>query len=358
MGEITFSQRSATKVDHLLAQCAGRCDTIIIVADSNTSRLVVPKLIEGNPRLAESPIFTFPAGEESKTIATTADLWHFLTQHKATRHSIIVNVGGGVVSDLGGFAASTYMRGLRFINVPTTLLSAVDASVGGKNGIDFAGNKNMVGTFSHPEGVAVTTEHLATLPVKEIKSGYAEMVKHAMLSSTTMFDATLDFDLSTPFTDSSDWIELIEANVEVKRRIVEADFKESGLRKALNLGHTIGHAVESVALHRKAAMPHGYAVAWGLLGAMVLSHIAIGAPATKIYPLAQFVKELYGPFPFDCSSNDSLIEAMRHDKKNSCDNDTFNFTLLEEIGHPVTNCELSEQQIIASLDIVRDLTGA
>lgn len=261
-----------------------------------------------------------------------------------------------MITDLAGFAASTFMRGVRCINVPTTLLGAIDAAVGGKTAINFEGMKNMVGTFHHPEVVVVDPTLFATLTVSEVLSGWGEMIKHALLDSRDMLGHLLNADPARPFSDSS-WNELIDSSIVLKRSVVEEDFKENGRRKILNLGHTAAHAFEAAAWkYLSSPLPHGYAVAWGLIVDLVLSRMLLGLDSAVLYAVAAQVKEYYPPFPFKCDLNDALIELMTHDKKNR-NADEINFTLLRAPGDPAPDCNVGREDIAIALDITRDLLG-
>ena len=233
-----------------------------------------------------------PAGDINKNLDSAQTVWNALQKGGATRKSLLVNIGGGVVTDLGGFAAATFKRGIRFINIPTTLLSAVDAAVGGKTGVNFNGLKNEIGVFKEAETVIISTVFFSTLPERELKSGYAEMLKHGLLDGEAVYNKLLDYDFDNVAGNAL--LRLVEESVNVKRRIVEQDPFEQGLRRALNLGHTAGHAFESLALKRNSPVPHGYAVAWGMVVEAVLSHTEKGFPSAELYRLADYVCRHYG----------------------------------------------------------------
>lgn len=242
---------------------------------------------------------------------------------------------------------------MRFVNVPTTLLSAVDAAVGGKTGINFGGYKNEIGVFNEADAVVISTRFFPTLPAEELKSGYAEMLKHGLLESEAEFRSLLASDPGELSAD--DLLRLLERSVEVKRRIVEADPTEKGLRKALNLGHTAGHAFESLAMRRGRPVPHGYAVAWGCVVELVLSHLCEGFPSADLHLFAGYVRRNYGAPSITCSDYAELLELMSHDKKNSRGH--INFTLLRRPGELRLDVTPDEKEITAALDIFRDLSG-
>ena len=267
----------------------------------------------------------------------------------ASRHSCMINLGGGMVTDLGGFAAATFKRGINFINIPTTLLSMVDASVGGKTGINFGGLKNEIGVFCDSKFVILDTEFLRTLDAENICSGYAEMLKHGLISDEKMWAELVGFDLAHP--DLQQLQRMVGDSVAVKERIVEQDPHEHGIRKALNLGHTFGHAFESWALKRKPVL-HGYAVAFGLIPELYLSVMKTGFPTEKMRQTVNFIKEYYGSLPITCDDYDELIELMRHDKKNQ--DGIINFTLLGGIGDIRINQSATIDEIKEAFDFFRE----
>lgn len=327
---------------------------VFVLVDVNTASFVLPRLMELSKTVAEATVITVKAGDMHKNLESTQTIWKRLGEEGATRHSLLINVGGGVVTDMGAFAAATFKRGISFINLPTTLLGAVDASVGGKTGINFGNLKNEIGVFRQADTVIVSTLFFNTLTSEELRSGYAEMLKHALLENKAAFDRLLerhvgDFDPDT-------LLQLLEQSVLVKKGIVDSDPEEKSLRKSLNLGHTAGHAFESLALERKSPIPHGYAVAYGLVTELVLSHMKFSFPSDILHRFAAYVREVYAGFDFTCDDYPRLIELMRHDKKNLSAED-INFTLLSDIGDVRIDCVAGEEDIKAALDITRDLLG-
>ena len=287
-----------------------------------------------------------PPTDAHKTLATLADVWRALVSGGASRRSLLVNLGGGMVTDLGGFAAATFKRGIRYINIPTTLLSMVDAAVGGKTGINFEGLKNEIGAFRDSEAVVIDTSFLRTLDTPNVLSGYAEMLKHALLRGGEMWLDHLRFDPSRP--DLTRLQEMVRQSIDVKSSIVAEDPHERGLRKALNLGHTVGHAFESLALRRGQPVLHGYGVAWGLVCELYLSCRLAGFPEDAMRQAWNFVREHYGTFAFTCDDYPALLELMRHDKKNA--GGAINFTLLEAPGHLRLDSHATDAQIEDMLD--------
>lgn len=321
--------------------------SVHIITDTNVMRDVMPRLSLDYPVIAVEP------GDENKNITSLSKIWDGLISQGATRKSLAINIGGGVVTDMGGFAAATFKRGIRFINVPTTLLSAVDAAVGGKTGINFEGFKNEVGAFAEADAVVISTKLFSTLPPVELLSGYAEMLKHGLLSSTEDYTDLLKFDILD--ADFERLLPLLEKSVKVKQRIVTEDPHERGIRRTLNLGHTAGHAFESLAIHKGHPIPHGHAVAYGMLVEMILSNMLEGYPSGELYRYAAYLKEHgYGKPEFSCDDYPALVAYMHHDKKNDIP-ETINFTLLSSPGVPLIDHTAAEKEIFAALDIFRDM---
>lgn len=323
---------------------------VVILTDVNTQQLALPKVADV-PVIAQSPCITIKSGDTNKNIEAAIAVWKQLETIGATRRTVIINIGGGVVTDLGGFAASVFKRGLRFINVPTTLLGAVDASIGGKTGINFNGLKNEIGVFNEADAVIISTIFFDTLPATEKLSGYAEMLKHGLLNDRQYLAALLNHDIING--DHNQLLELLRQSVIIKRDIVAADPHEQGLRRALNLGHTVGHAFESLAMKRCEHVPHGYAVAWGLVAELVLSHIAYKFPTETLHAVAQFVKENYGTFHIGCDDYKEILALMHHDKKSQ--SGEINCSLLADVGDLRLGSTCSDDDVAAALDIYRDL---
>ncbi len=315
------------------------------IADVNTARLLPTP---------PQHLITIPDGDENKTLATVTRVWDEMERMGVTRHSLVINLGGGMVTDLGGFAAATFKRGVRFINVPTTMLGAVDAAVGGKTGINYHELKNEIGAFAPASDVIISTRFFDTLPIEEMKSGFAEVIKHAMLSDRDEFLRLLDHDFTIPINHDN-LLERLRRSVQVKVDIVARDPNEQGERKALNLGHTVGHAFESLAMKREKPVPHGYAVAWGLVTEAVLSHIKLKFPSEDVHRLGHYVRDNYRDFPFTCDDYDELMDLMRHDKKSR--DGEITCTLLAAIGDCRIDQTVTPDDVTAALDILRDLLG-
>lgn len=324
-------------------------DRIFVLTDETTQQLCWPK-IKNFKALRNSTPIIIKATDTHKNLDTLSQVWQALSNGGATRHSLIINLGGGMVTDLGGFAASTFKRGIDFINIPTTLLAMVDASVGGKTGINFGGLKNEIGVFSDSRFVIINTQFLDTLDHDNICSGYAEMLKHGLISDERTWAELVTFDLDTP--DLSQLQRMVAESIKVKERIVETDPHEHGIRKALNLGHTMGHAFESFAMRRGTPILHGYAVAYGLISELYMSARKTAFPTDRMHQTVRFIRENYGTFNITCDDYPTLIELMRHDKKNT--SGIINFTLLGNVGDIRINQTANEEEIKEALDFFRE----
>ena len=341
----------STKLENSVATAVGECerDRTFILVDETTEQLCLP-LVAGFDCVRDAQIITIGATDQNKTLGSLSHVWTELQRGGATRHSLMINLGGGMVTDLGGFAASTFKRGLNYINIPTTLLAMVDASVGGKTGVNFGGLKNEIGVFSCAKSVILDTTFLKTMDHENICSGYAEMLKHGLIANEEMLAELLNFDLDV--IDYYQLSRMLADSVQVKERIVDEDPTEQGIRKALNLGHTIGHAFESYAMKSMRPILHGYAVAYGLVCELYLSCVKTGFPVDKMRQVVRFVNENYGKLPITCDDYPALLELMTHDKKNV--GDTINFTLLGGVGDIRINQTATKEEICESLDFYRE----
>ena len=324
-------------------------DRIFVLTDETTQQLCWPK-IKNFKALRNSTPIIIKATDTHKNLDTLSQVWQALSNGGATRHSLMINLGGGMVTDLGGFAASTFKRGIDFINIPTTLLAMVDASVGGKTGINFGGLKNEIGVFSDSRFVIINTQFLDTLDHDNICSGYAEMLKHGLISDERTWAELVTFDLDTP--DLNQLQRMVADSIKVKERIVETDPHEHGIRKALNLGHTMGHAFESFAMRRGTPILHGHAVAYGLISELYMSARKTAFPTDRMHQTVRFIRENYGTFNITCDDYPTLIELMRHDKKNTAG--IINFTLLGNVGDIRINQTANEEEIKEALDFFRE----
>lgn len=334
-----------------IADVVGRIehDRLFVLTDTTTLELCWP-VVSSLPCLESAQMITIGDTDDNKTLDSLVHVWTALQQGGATRHSLLINLGGGMVTDLGGFAASTFKRGLAYINIPTTLLSQVDASVGGKTGINFGGLKNEIGVFNQAASVILSSDFLRTLDLENLLSGYAEMLKHALISDEKSWAELLRFDLEE--LDYEQLGTLVAKSVAIKEGIVEQDPTEKGLRKALNLGHTAGHALESLAMEEGRTILHGYAVAYGLICELYLSVVRCNFPKDRLRQTVQFIRQHYGCFDIDCKKYEHIYQLMTHDKKNM--GDTINFTLLAGIGDIRINQQATKDEIFEMLDFLRE----
>lgn len=311
-------------------------DKIAVVIDENTSVHCLPLL---DDVLGSGERIQIKSGEEHKNLDTCVHIWEELTRFRFDRKSLLVNLGGGVIGDMGGFCAATFKRGIDFINVPTTLLAQVDASVGGKLGIDFQGFKNHIGVFRDPRKVFIDTAFLETLPERELRSGFAEVIKHCLIADSSQWKKISASD----YTDQL-WPEVVRHSIEVKNRIVQEDPYEKGRRKVLNFGHTIGHAIESYFLvHEGKKLLHGEAIAAGMICETFLSEEYSGLSKKDSGMIREYLLKTYGKTDIRSSQIDAIVELCRQDKKN--EKGMINFSLLQEIGIAVFNIPVEQNDI-------------
>lgn len=343
---VIISRHLKTELAKAIAECEH--DRIFVLVDETTNKLCW-SLVKDYLCLKDAQTIVIGATDRRKNLDTLVHVWESLQQGKATRHSLLINLGGGMVTDLGGFAASTYKRGINFINIPTTLLAMVDASVGGKTGINFGGLKNEIGVFNDAEFVLLDTNWLRTLDEENIRSGYAEMLKHGLIADNTMWAELINFNLAQP--DLRQLASMLDKSVRIKERIVAEDPHEKGIRKALNLGHTFGHAFESWAMKRQPVL-HGYAVAFGLIAELYLATTQTDFPTERMRQTVNFIRAYYGSLPITCNDYPELIELMHHDKKNH--GNEINVTLLDGIGDIRIDQTITEEDIKEALDFFRE----
>lgn len=328
--------------------------TVTLVTDENVERDVLP-LFANSSAVAKANKVVIPPGEDHKNLESVTEIWNALEATEATRKSLVVNIGGGLITDIGGFAGATFKRGIRVVNVPTTLLGAVDAATGGKTGINFNGLKNEIGAFHIPVEVIISALPLATLSRRELLSGYAEMIKTGLIADATLYLNLLN--VEETLDDSRSLENCMKRCVEIKENVVAQDPTEKGLRKILNFGHTAGHAFESLAIERHQPLAHGEAVAHGMLVELILSHMLKGFPSEEIHRYAsEVLKPFYPRTGVSCDDIPLLISLMAHDKKNAVAG-CPNFTLLEAPGKPIIDCLPEIKDIEAALEIYRDIMG-
>ena len=303
----------------------------IVITDENTLKLCLPVLQRKCRSLKKVFIITIPVGEQHKNENTAHQIWQQLAENLIDRNALVINLGGGVVTDIGGFCAATYKRGIDFINVPTTLMAMADAANGGKTGINLNGLKNVIGTFSLPNAVALDSQFLKTLDDRNILSGYAEMVKHSLVADATLFKKLVRNPIEKNITGDS-----IYASLKIKMAIVKKDPDEKNLRKLLNFGHTVGHAVESYSLlNDKNPLLHGECVAIGMMIESFLSYRVCKLKKEEMKLIAEYIDNVYVLPKFSAAAKNTIIELMQNDKKNQ--NGKLNFTLLKKIGQGVIN---------------------
>jgi 3-dehydroquinate synthase len=322
-------------------------DKIFIATEDNVDRLYGTDF---NGKYFNKKVIV-PSGEENKKIESVTKIWEFLSKNGADRKSVLINIGGGMLTDLAGFAASTFKRGIDFINIPTTLLSQVDASVGGKTGINFNGLKNEIGTFKEPSAVIISTGFLKTLDKENFLSGFAEMIKHGLIHSPVHLKELTAFNFDT--INFSNLQGIIQHSVEIKQHFVGTDPTEQNIRKALNFGHTTGHAFESFAMEQKRPVLHGFAVAWGMIAELYLSVKVCGFPLEACEEFSNWLNKLYGKFVINGVDFERLLELMSHDKKN--ESGRINFTLLSDTGHIEINQNCDKELIFEALDFFRNI---
>jgi len=316
---------------------------LAVLVDENTERHCLP-LFRRNLPDCSFQLIAIAAGERHKNLETCARIWGAMLEAGLDRHGLLVNLGGGVIGDMGGFCACCYMRGLPFVQFPTTLLAQVDASIGGKLGIDFRGVKNSIGLFADPRAVFIEPAFLQTLPGRELRSGFAEMLKHGLIADASFFEQ-----LSARHPESvEDWEPLLVHSLEIKRRIVEADPLERGLRKALNFGHTVGHAVESFFLETPTPLLHGEAVAAGMIAEAFLSHHRLGLRWEEVERIRSCLLGLYALPPLPVEGFGRLLALMGADKKNV--GGEWRFSLLPRLGAVEVDVPVEPEAVTQSLE--------
>ncbi|MCF6294488.1 MAG: 3-dehydroquinate synthase [Flavobacteriaceae bacterium] len=337
---IHFNSTCYTELNALLQR--SNFSKIFVIVDSNTHNFCYANFMAKVETNLEIEIIEIEAGEIHKTIDTCVGVWSALSDLNADRKSLIINLGGGVVTDLGGFVASTYKRGIKYINVPTSLLAMVDASVGGKTGVDLDSLKNQIGVINIPEMVLVDTRFLSTLPQNEMRSGLAEMLKHGLIFSELYWNKFKDLSLLN--IEGLD--DLIYESIIIKQNIIDIDPFEENLRKTLNFGHTLGHAIESYYLSDpdKPNLLHGEAVAIGMVLACYISSKLCDFSEEKNQEIKDDITKIFGRITINEADYDPIIELLKHDKKNEHGN--VNFVLLEAIGKPKINCLVENSLIV------------
>ena len=345
---IVFSQQIEAELQKIIQKYPS--GKVFLLTEKNAARFclpLIPKIID-QFRIKQLVI---PSGEENKNIQSVGLVWDFMSNNGADRKSLLINLGGGMLTDLGGFAASTFKRGLDFVNIPTTLLAQVDASLGGKTGFNFNGLKNEIGVFMEPNSVIINTNFLKTIDHENFLSGYAEMLKHGLIKSREHWDELLSYDMENIDYDALQ--KIIAHSVAVKEWHVLNDLTEQSVRKALNFGHTIGHAFESYAMKTGRPILHGYAVVYGMIAELYLSVKQCGLGIEELNSISGWLIDKYGKFDIQESDFEALYQLMTHDKKN--EGKRINFTLIPEIGKVEINVDCPKELIVEALKYYRSL---
>ncbi|MBP6128484.1 3-dehydroquinate synthase [Flavobacterium sp.] len=341
---IYFNDASFVYLENLLK--TETYSKIFVLVDENTNEHCLPYFLANLPTEIEIEIIEIEAGEENKNIYTCIDLWHTLIELDADRKSIMINLGGGIITDIGGFVASTYKRGIDFVNIPTTLLAMVDASVGGKTGVDLGSLKNQIGIINEPKSVIVISKFLETLPTNQMRSGLAEMLKHGLIYDKTYWDKLKH--LNNLNTDDLDV--LIKQSIEIKNKIVSQDLKENGIRKALNFGHSLGHAIESYCLESedKNQLLHGEAIAIGMILESYLSYKLEFISKDSYAEIKYIITDVFEKISFNDSDIQKILDLLIFDKKNEFGN--IQFTLLNKIGESKINQTVDKSLILLAFE--------
>jgi 3-dehydroquinate synthase len=341
---IHFTDHPSDTIAELLQEM--NPDKVAILVDENTKKFCLEMI----PTEA-AQIIEIHSGEKHKTLETCTDIWYQMTQFGMSRKSLLINLGGGVIGDMGGFVASTYKRGIRFVNIPTTLLSQVDASIGGKLGIDFQGLKNHVGIFRDPDAVILSNEFLKTLESRQLRSGFAEVIKHGLIWDKKYFETIRNY----TFPTNVEWPYLLRRSVEIKGEVVSQDPLEQGLRKILNFGHTLGHAVETYHLENHIDILHGEAIAIGMIMEMHLSMQKGWIDETDLNEISHWLIEIFGHLG-SVPDTEPLIRLMSHDKKNEADR--INFSLLKNPGECTFDIQVEQSMIEKATNYYKTLKGS
>ena len=339
---IDFNENGYNELNILLQK--NNYSKIFLLVDENTNEHCAPKFLSLLATEIPIEIIEIEAGEGNKNITTCVEVWTVLTELGADRKSVLLNLGGGVITDIGGFIASTFKRGIDFINIPTTLLAMVDASVGGKNGVDLGELKNQIGVINNPKMVLVDTDYLSTLPQQEMRSGLAEMLKHGLIFDQKYWNEFKDLS-KLNFDDLDD---LIHQSIVIKNKIVLQDPTENGIRKALNFGHTLGHAIESLFLNTKKHLLHGEAIAIGMILESFISKEKKLISEDEYSEIKTVLKSIYDQVVFDENEIENIVKLLIHDKKNEYGN--VQFALLNGIGNTKISEPVANDLILNSFE--------
>ncbi len=345
---IYFADKAFEALQNLLE--TNHYSKLVFLVDENTHEYCLPYFLQNSGELPPCEVLEIEAGEESKSMEIVCQLWEALAEMEVDRNALMVNVGGGVITDIGGFLAGTYLRGIDFVNVPTSLLAMVDASNGGKNGVNLGGLKNRIGLFLEPTMVLVQPLFLETLPSKQLRSGFAEMLKHALIADANYWKQLRQIKPEKGVIS----LELIKKSIEIKQQIVSQDFKEVGLRKCLNFGHTVGHAIESLSHVQGVPLLHGEAVALGMIAELFLSKHYGRLPEEEFLEATQSIKNQYTAVRFT-PDMEALLPLMRSDKKNT--EQQIKMALLTRIGACRVDIMVEEERILEALHYLTEQTA-
>ncbi|WP_372744175.1 3-dehydroquinate synthase [Lutibacter sp.] len=341
---VNFQEEGYKKLNSFVASY--KPSIIFVLVDENTNENCLPNLMQLLECETTIEIIEIESGEENKNLETCSGVWHALTELGADRKSLLINLGGGVITDLGGFVASCFKRGIAFINIPTTLLSMVDASVGGKTGVDLGVLKNQIGLFSDPEMVLIDTAYLETITERELRSGLAEIIKYGISYDAKLWDEIKAYNDLT----IKNITKLIHRSIEIKNEVVTEDPKEAGLRKILNFGHTLGHAIESYFLETesKEKLTHGEAIVIGMITETFISQKLLNFPESKLIEIKEVLLKIYGKVTIETTDYQPILDLLIHDKKNV--GGKVNFVLLSDFEKFKLDCKVEKELLIAALD--------
>ena len=339
---IFFNETGYTEINKIIIE--NKYSSLFIIVDEHTNEYCLPKFLPNLATEVTIEIIEIESGEEMKNISTCVEVWSILSELGADRKSLIINLGGGVITDIGGFIACTFKRGIDFINVPTTLLGMVDASIGGKNGVDLGNLKNQIGVISVPTMLLIDTDFLETLSQREMRSGLAEMLKHGLIYDKNYWEQFLDLTK----VDFADFDELIYRSIEIKNEIVKQDPTENGIRKALNFGHTLGHAIESHFLESETPLLHGEAIAIGMILESYISKEKGLLSNEEFHQIKYIISNIYSNHIFNENDITSIQKLLIHDKKNEYGK--VQFALIGGIGKTIINQSVDNELIIKSFE--------
>lgn len=346
IGPVIFESNKFSKLNSFIKK--GKYSRLVLLADSNTMQQCYPLLAQVCPLIQKADLLEIEAGEQIKTLDTCKELWETLSEAQIDKNALLINLGGGVITDIGGFVASVYKRGIDFIHIPTSLLAMADASVGGKCGVDLNSIKNQLGTITQPKAVFINTDFLNTLPQRHLVNGMAEIMKMALIADSKMIKSLQDGKTSLDF--------LIKKSVALKSAIVKKDPYDKGIRKTLNFGHTVGHAIESFLLGTDDELLHGEAIAIGILLESLIAYDKKMIKQLELELVIAMIRSNYKVLQFTKEEQDRIVELMMHDKKNK--NNKIHMSLVNKLGACKFNVEVNVQQIQKAFKTYHDLIGA